>query len=423
MSGDKERTQPARMADIRERGFSGRASLEQAAAWVDAHSARLMAEEIAAAEAAGRVLASPIAATGPIPPAGRAATDGYALRSDDTVGAGDYNPLSLTLCDCNAELPPSAAASIVAGASLPRGADAILPFESAQARSGTLEIFGSVAQGHGVEHPGQQSPAGSTLIEPGQALRPQDIGLLASLGIERVEVIRRPRVRLIVNAPKSQGSTSNASGDANGPMLRALVARDGGIIEAVIPGNGQRAAIATALAAPGADLILVAGRSATGWDDEAPLALAEAGELAIHGIALRPGGSAGMGLVGTVPVLLLPGDPLDCLCAYDLLAGRLLRRLAGRNPELPYPVVEAEAGRKIVSAIGTTDLCRVSLTGGRIEAIGSVESGGLVSAVRADGFVLVPAPFEGYAPGVRVRVHLYGTEAEYGGRNAVDGMQ
>ena len=67
-----------------------------------------------------------------------------------------------------------------------------------------------------------------------------------------------------------------------------------------------------------------------------------------------------MGVVGTAPVLLLPGDPLDCFCAYELLAGRLVRRLAGRSPELPYPVREAEVGRKIVSAIGIVDLYRVS---------------------------------------------------------------
>ena len=231
--------------------------------------------------------------------------------------------------------------------------------------------------------------------------------------MERLQVIRRPRVRLIVSLPKSSGKLSPME-DANSPMLSALVARDGGIVESMIlesmnPGTGQRAAIAQALAAPGADLILLAGRTGTGWDDEAPLAVAESGELAIHGIALRPGGSAGMGMVGTAPVLLLPGDPLDCFCAYEVLAGRLVRRLAGRSPELPYPVREAEVGRKIVSAIGIVDLYRVCLVNGRAEAIGSAESGGLASTLRADGFVIVPAPLEGYAPGVRIPVHIYRT--------------
>jgi molybdopterin molybdotransferase len=196
-------------------------------------------------------------------------------------------------------------------------------------------------------------------------------------------------------------------------MLSALVARDGGIPEATTVGTGLRDVVAQALAAQGAtegaDLFLIAGRSGSGQDDEAPIAIAKIGVLAIHGIALRPGGSSGMGLVGSAPILLLPGNPLDCWCAYEVLAGRMVRRLAGRDPELPYPVREAEVGRKIVSAIGIVDLCRVRLVDGRAEAIGSAESGGLASAVRADGFVIVPAPLEGYAPGVRVPVHMYRT--------------
>jgi molybdopterin molybdotransferase len=70
-------------------------------------------------------------------------------------------------------------------------------------------------------------------------------------------------------------------------------------------------------------------------------------------------------------------------------------------------VREAEVGRKIVSAIGFVDLCRVRLVDGRVEPVGSAEFGGLASSVRADGFVVIPAPLEGYAPGTRVKVHLY----------------
>ena len=407
MPGNEERTQRGRIEDIRERGFSDRVSVEKATSWVDRHSTKLTAEQIDVSEASGRVLAGPMKAASAIPPADRASSDGYAVRSDDTVGAGDYNPLDLVLCEGD-ELPPVAATPVVAGAPLPHGADAVLPFESARAHGAALEVFSAVAEGCGVERKGQQVQPGTVLIERGRELLPQDLGLIASLGVHRVQVIRRPRVRLIVCAPKFHGKLC-PQGNANSPMLSSLVARDGGVVEAMIFGTGQRDAIVQAVAAPGADLILVAGRTGTGWDDEAPLAVADAGELQIHGIALRPGGSAGMGVVGTTPVLLLPGDPLDCWCAYEMFAGRLLRRMGGRDSALPYAVLDAEVGRKIVSAIGITDLCRVSLVNGRAEAIGSAESGGLASAVRADGFVLVPAPLEGYAPGVRVPVHLYRT--------------
>jgi len=396
--------------DVRLHGFSSLASTEQAMAWVDAHAERLLAEMVATEDAPGRVLYAPLQAADDLPSADRAAEDGYAVRARETIGAGAYNPLVFALQEPGAPLGPGAAALVTTGAPLPHGADAVLPFRAAHLDGASLEVLAAVAEGTGVERRAHEIRTGAPLIDTSCALRPQDVGLLAALGVERVQVVRRPRVRLVIAGPKRSVGLP-PSRDADGPMLHALVARDGGAVEDVVVGADERGAIARALAAPGVDAILVAGRTGTGPDDEAPLALAEVGELAIHGIALRPGSSTGMGRVGAVPVVLLPGDPLACLCAYELLAGRLVRRLAGRDPRLPHPVREAEVGRKIVSAVGFVDVCRVRLADGRAEPVGSVEEGGLASAVRADGFVVVPSPLEGHAPGARVRVHVYGESA------------
>jgi molybdopterin molybdotransferase len=356
-------------------------------------------------EAAGRVLAAEMEAARALPAADRAGANGYAIRSADTVGAGDYNPLELALVEAEGGLAASQAASIGAGDPLPRGADAILPFDLARENGAVLEIFGAVAEGCGVERMGQHVQPGTRLMESGRILLPQDIGLLASLDVKRAQVVRRPGVRILVGHPKKCGELSG-QGDANGPMLRALVERDGGSVVDVTV-----LAMAGELEPGNSDLLLVAGRSGTGWGDFVAPTIAEVGELAIHGIALRPGGSAGMGTVGGVTVMLLPGDPLACLCAYDMLAGRLIRRLGGRSAELPYKAVEAEVAGKINSAIGTVDVCRVQFENGKAKPMGSAESGGVASAVRADGFVVVPAPLEGYAPGAKVWVYVYGSSS------------
>ena len=392
--------------DVRLRGFADRVSLERALAWLDGLPARPGAEEVGVAESVGRVPAAPLAALRDHPPADRAGEDGYAVRSAETVGASAYHPVLLRLQDPAQVLAPGSAALVAAGAVLPGGADAILGFDAAQEAGADLEVIGTVAGGAGVERAGQQLRAGAPLAGAGLPISPQQAGLLASLGVERVSVVARPRVRLLVAGPKPAPGAP-AGGDAHGAMLRALVERDGGSLEADGVGAGLREALRRAAAAPGADLLLVTGRSGTGPDDEAPLALAEAGELVLHGIALRPGGSSGMGLAGGRAVLLLPGDPLACLCAYELLAGRLVRRLAGRDPGLPHPTREAEVGRKIVSAVGFAEVCLVRLVAGRAEPIGVADFGGLAAAARADGFVVVPEPLEGYAPGARVTVHLY----------------
>lgn len=394
-------------ADIRLRGFTDRASLPEAVAWIDRHSSRLESEDVALDEAAGRVLAAPVLAPADLPRRDRAAVDGYAIRAAETVGAGDYNPLLFTCHVGPGALPAGSASLVLAGGALPSGADAILPFEAVRRGDAAIEVFAAVADGFGIERRGQQVRQATPLFASGRALRPQDLGLLAALAFPGVTVVRRPRIRLLTAGAKSANGETPA--DANTAMLRALIARDGGIVAATEAAPRSRAALAQALAAPGEDAVIAVGRTGAGADDEAPLALADSGALALHGVAVRPGGSVGLGSVAAVPVLLLPGDPLACLCAYDLLAGRLVRRLGGRGAALPYATREVEIGRKIVSSIGMVDLCRVRLVDGRAEPAASIESGGLASAARADGFVLVPEALEGYAPGARITMYDYGS--------------
>jgi len=391
--------------DVRLVGFADRVTVERAQEWVDRQARRLAAVELGVAEAVGRLPIAALPAPRPFPLLDRAMDDGYAVRSAETLGASTYDPVLLRVQDGSVPLATGGAVLVAAGAGLPRGADAILPFDAAQATGPTLEVIAAVAEGTGVERAGQQVQAGAPLAGGARPIRPHEAGLLAAVGVERLRVVERPRVRLVVAGAKAGGG--GRGDDAHGPMLRALVERDGGVVEPLGAGLGVRQAIRRAAAAPGADLLLVTGRTGTGPDDEAPLALAEAGRLEIHGIALRPGGTAGMGAVGALPVILLPGDPLACLCAYELLAGRLVRRLGGRDPGLPHARLEAEVGRKIVSAVGFLDVCQVRLAAGRVEPLGVAESGGLPAAGRADGFVLVPATLEGYPPGARVTVHLY----------------
>jgi len=370
---------------------------------VDRLPGPLAAEEVAVEVSVGRVLAAPLAAAADHPPAARAGTDGYAVRSADVAGATAYDPVPLRVQDPAARLGASAAALVRAGAALPSGADAVLGFDAAQPSGGTVEAVAPVAPGAGVDRAGQQVRAAAPLAAAGRVVAPRDAALLASLGFSRVGVVARPRVRIVVAGPKDAGAA-----DAHGPMLRALVARDGGHVDGLAIGDALGAALARAVGAPAPPaLVIVTGRTGAGPDDVAAPALAGIGEVALHGIALRPGGSAGLGRAGGVPVALLPGDPLACLVAYELLAGRLVRRLAGLGADLPHPTRELEISRKLVSAVGFVEVSQVRLVDGQVEPLGVAEFGGLAAAARADGFVVVPAALEGYAPGARVTVHLY----------------
>ena len=405
-------------ADVRMHGFGQRAEVAAVLAWIDGHAVRLGAETAPLDEAVGRILAVDAIAPLDVPAFDRAAMDGYALRGAETAGASEYNPFALPVLGqalpgrpFAGEVRPDAAVRIMTGAPMPAGLDAVLPAEYASEKGGEVEVAQPVAPGQHVGRRGEDIRAGSSVLARGRRLRPQDLGVLASLGLARVDVVRRPAVRIVVTgneviapgAPKGEYQVY----DANSPMLRALVARDGGQLERHVRLGDDPGGIRAALLEPGADVILVSGGSSVGAEDHAPRILAEAGELAIHGVAMRPSSPAGVGRVGAALVFLLPGNPVSCLCAYDFFAGRAIRLRGGREPGWPHAVRIGVVARKIVSSIGRVDYCRVRFAGGRVEPIATSGAAILSSTTRADGFVIVPAESEGYGPDAEVAVYLY----------------
>lgn len=347
------------------RGFASLASLERARSLLSPGDPGH--EVVLLAQALGRVLARDVLCPADLPPEPLAARDGYAVAAADTEGAGAYNPLAL------------AAPSVTWGSLMPGGADAVLPFDAAEAvGSSTLNILAPIAPGEGLVAQGSMLSQGAVAVRAGTMLRAPHLGLLAALSLGEVLVRRRPNVVLRVAGPK------RAAADALTPMLIALIEGNGGIVHSI-----------DALATCAADLFVMAGRSGLGADDTAAQSLETAGgELLLHGIAIRPGTSAGVGRFGVTPVLLLPGDPLAAVCAWHLLAAPLLRAIAG----LPHPIARLlPLRRKLVSAIGFTDLIHVRIEDGEAVPAGPVEASGPALAARSDGFVVVPATLEGYA--------------------------
>lgn len=382
-----------------------------ALAWIDALVATLGSEDVLLDEGAGRVLAEAVVASSDLPATDRAAIDGVAVRADQTAGASAYNPLPFPSVAPGAALPAGGGALVGIGDKLPGGADAVVPLEHVEQRPAGFDVIEGIAAGSGVERRASHWARGDTLLAAGRRLLPWELGLLAAAGIARVRVVRRPRIRCLMVARRDRGSGAALEAppcDTNGPLLRALIGRDGGFVTEQIPVDRTRASIREALKASSADLIISVGGTGSGADDDAAAALGEAGDIAAHGIALSPGETAGLGrLASGVPVFLLPGMPVACLWAYEFFAGRALRRLAGRNPDLPFQTRRLTTAAKIVSTIGTTEICPVRrLDEQQVVPIASFVAAGLGAALRADGFVIVAAGSEGYPKGASVIVHL-----------------
>jgi molybdopterin molybdotransferase len=155
------------------------------------------------------------------------------------------------------------------------------------------------------------------------------------------------------------------------------------------------------------DVVLVSGGSSVGQEDHAPNLLARHGELAIHGVAMRPSSPAGMGTMANHLVFLLPGNPVSCLCAYDFFAGRAIRRMAGLPEDFPYVTARLPLRRKLVSTVGRVDYARVRIVDGAVEPLAISGASILSSTTRADGFVIIPEDSEGYPAMAEVLVWLY----------------
>jgi len=408
--------------DIRMRGFRERSSVEEALAAALNDVLPLPPEPVPATEASGRILAEDVVSRVSVPPFRRATMDGYAVVAEDTYGASPYTPLSLRIVGSSmpgtsptGAVTPGTCMRIMTGAPMPDGADAVLKAEDTSGTGPNVEARAPVPAGRNVGRVGEDVAAGDRVLEARRRLLPQDIGLLAAIGHDPVQVTRRPIVRIVVSGDELLPPGSMPDGrrivDSNSPMLAALVERDGGIPEVVrLP--DERTAMEEALTRPGADVIVTAGAASVGTEDRVPVIVGEVGDLAVHGITMRPSAPTGIGTVGTTRVLILPGNPVSCLAAYDLFAGPVVRTLAGRSPDSPYRTVTGTLTRRLVSQVGRTDYARVVLRGGDVVPVAVTGSSILSSVTRATGYVLIPVESEGYAPGTAVTVHCYHGESK-----------
>ncbi len=404
------------------RGFTARADVADVLAYIERTAAPKSSEPVPLREAAGRVLSADVVAGADVPGFARSAMDGFAVRGEETFGASDYEPVALRVVGESfpgnpfpGDTPSGCAVKIMTGAPLPSGADAVVRAEVCRLRDATVEITEAVPPQKNVGVVGEDIRKGDLLLRVGRRLRPQDIGVLSSVGIARIPCVERPRVALIITGDELLPAGTPPQGahiaDSNSVMLAALVERDGG---AVLPYDilpDRPDTIRAAIEDAGADVLLVSGGSSVGQEDHAPRLVASLGRLDYHGIAMRPSSPAGVGRLpgpdGERWVFLLPGNPVSCLCAYEFFAGPTVRVLGGRSAAWPHRRVTLPLERKISSEVGRVDYVRVAIENDRVVPLATSGASILSSTVRAAGCVIVDRDAEGMAEDTPVEVLLY----------------
>jgi molybdopterin molybdotransferase len=363
-------------------------------------------------------LAEDIVAGTDVPHFDRSAVDGYGVRARDTFGASDYNPIPLTLKgeifpgrSLDVSLGANEAVRIMTGAPLPAGADAVVMAEYAEEEGDRVNILQPVSPFKNVGRIGEDIRRGETVLRRGRTLRPQDLGVLASIQVAQIPVYRRPTVALIVTGNELVEVSDPLTGckvvDSNSFTLAALSRRLGALPVRKGIVRDDYHLIKDAIQKAAEDVVVVTGGTSVGAEDFAPLIVQELGDLAVHGVAMRPSSPVGFGFIRQQPVFLIPGNPVSALVAFDAFVGPTLQRMQGQRPAYLYAKVCGRLTRKISSAIGRVDFVRVRCTQAGVEPLRVTGASILSSTTRADGFVIVDKNSEGLDEGQEVEVYVY----------------
>jgi molybdopterin molybdotransferase len=376
-------------------------------------------ERVRLEDAAGRVLASAAAASNDVPPFDRAAMDGYAVRAEDTFGAGRYEPKVLRAVEKvytgsvpSRRVGPGECIEIATGAPMPEGANAVVMVEETERAAGSDEvrIFTPVYPAQHIGRRGADIRKDAQVLEAGDLLTPSRVGALAAIGLVDAHVYEKPRVAIL-----STGNEIVEPGRPLGPgqiydinrfTLSAIISSHGGV-PAVLPTAADTIdALSDAIDhARDSDLLVFSGGSSVGERDLILDVLMQRGEVLFHGVAVKPGKPTVFGRVDGKPVFGMPGYPTSCLSNSYMLLVPMLRRMA-RLPEHTPEIRRVPLARRVVSTTGRHQFYTVKIVDG--SAVPAFKaSGDITSMAHADGYIEIPAHVDIVETGELVDVKMF----------------
>ncbi len=415
-------------------------SVEKALGKILANFSTLDSTDAPTIEALGLTLDQDILADFDIPPSSNSAMDGYAVRYEDVANASRQKATLLTVIDQipagslpTKHITKGTTARIMTGAPIPPGADTVIPFEQTDEIERTqagkplhcINIHGRGPQGNHVRPQGEDVHKGQLVLHRGTILRPPHIGVLGSLGISKVRVIRRPRVGILSTGDElvSPGEPLPAGSiyDSNSFSLAASVRRYGGIPELLgIAADNIVDTERKLLNGINCDLLLTSAGVSKGAFDLVKNVLAKHGEMQFWSVRMRPAKPLAFGLLrnpqgGTTPHIGLPGNPVSSLVAFEQFCRPAILCMLGRT-KYQKPTVRATLKAPIDNPDGRRVYARVWVesSGKKYTAttVGPDGSNLLTSMVRANGLAICPENIRRCDVGETVDVQMLNWDEE-----------
>jgi molybdopterin molybdotransferase len=376
-------------------------------------------------QAVGLYAAQDVVSPVDVPPFDRAAFDGYAVRSVDTLGASRTNPMMLRLvgkalpgAPFKGAVGPGEAVEVATGAPLPPGADAVIPYEEAARRGDYIEVYRPVPQFYYVSRRGEDVAAGEVVLRRGRRIKPWDVGVLASIGVKEVAVYKITAGLIstgdelveLEEAPPPPGKIINSTRHVITALLRDLGVEVHYL--GIVPDDEEAIYKAVADAVSRFDIVITTGGVSVGESDHVVKAVSRLGpEVLIHGIAARPGRPNSAAVVRGKPVVMLSGFPVASIVGFDVFVKPAIHKMVGAKEE-PLPTVKAVLTRRVTTPINVRSYVRVRVyrQGDKLyaEPLAVTGSGILSTLTKGNGLLIVPENREGYDENDEVEVILLG---------------
>jgi len=415
-------------------------SVEQALEKILSRVDVLEAESRPILDCLGQVLAEDIHSTINVPPLDNSAMDGYAVQSQDTIGANQESPRVLPVIDTviagatsKVKVEPGTAIRIMTGAPVPKGADSVVPFEDTDEvrreesltggeRPAKVGIFCQTQPGLNIRYAGEDITKGSVVLSKGTVIRPSEVGVLASLGQNTARVIRRPVVAILATGDElvniDQSLSPGKIYNSNSYSVAGLVVRYGGIPKFLgIALDNESSLLARLQRGLEADMLITSGGVSMGDYDTVRNVLAKEGEIVFWRVREKPGKPLVFGIIKGIPLLGLAGNPVSAMVNFELFARPAMLKMMGKK-KLAKPTVEAIVGDSIENTDGRRIFARalVEKRGEQYFAqlTGPQGSGILTSMSSANGLVIVPEDKAGVEKGDVVQVMMLDWNEEVG---------